>query len=159
MDLPSLRDEINELFKRSPHLGGHAEFISLHRYERVLRRVADHFLARGMLDLERGWWWEHLRGESHGLTPTDPLAVVRLLLSPTTRYWFIASEGLDRPKWVLEADGFGIMTILTELHHFEYYIVEKKLAWMMGENHHGVVFGVGDDIVSRLRGLSSGGAA
>lgn len=46
--------------------------------------------------------------------------------------------------------------MLREMHHFEYYVLHKKLAWLLCENNHGVLFAVGEDMPEELRRASGG---
>ena len=42
------------------------------------------------------------------------------------------------------------MAILDELHFVEFYLVERKFKWLLGENHHNVVFASGEHAVNAL---------
>lgn len=149
MNLPSLRDDITAVLKRSPAGNGFL-FVSPVAFQQVMRRIADRFLRNGVLDMGRTWWWECLRGDCRTCTPADPIGAVRALLNDHEEYWFIASEAHSGVKWLCEAKGGDIVAVLREMHRFEYYIVEKKLAWLLGENHHGVLFSTGDGMQERL---------
>jgi hypothetical protein len=149
MSLPTLRDEITLVLKQSPGGAGFS-FVSPVAFQQVIRRIADRFLQRGILDMDCAWWWECLRGECYGYAPADTIGVVKSLLKDDEEYWFIASEEHSGTKWLCEAKGSSIVEVLREMHHFEYYIVEKKLKWLLGENHHGDLFAAGDEMPKRL---------
>lgn len=150
MNRPTLRDEITATLKLMPERGGFS-FVSPTKYESVIRRIADRFLRRGILDVDCAWWWECLKKDEDGFAPSDPIGVIENLLNQQEEYWFIASEEHSGPKWLCEAGGSRIVEVLREMHHFEYYIVQKKLAWLLGENHHGFLFAAGDDMPHRLQ--------
>ena len=41
--------------------------------------------------------------------------------------------------------------MLGEITHFEYFLVPKKLDWLLCENHHEVLYGVGEPIIEKLK--------
>jgi hypothetical protein len=70
------------------------------------------------------------------------------ILTPADRYWFVAKSATPAKKesefWLYEATGRAILQNLSEAHFHEYYIVEKKMSWLLCENHHGVIIACGD---------------
>ncbi|WP_425556402.1 DUF6756 family protein [Hymenobacter saemangeumensis] len=42
------------------------------------------------------------------------------------------------------------------MYAFEYYLVSKKYEWLLGVNHHDVLFGVGELMVQRIKVLEQG---
>ena len=77
----------------------------------------------------------------------DALEVLRSVLPTNVPVWFVA-EDFGRTK---ERGG--------EHHLFEYYIVGRKLGWMVAENHHDVLMAVGEPVASRLDALRPARAA
>lgn len=56
---------------------------------------------------------------------------------PTTDdVWFIVDEDNDQ-KFVFSLPLSEIKNIIEECRYFEYYIVDKKLKWLLAENDHG----------------------
>lgn len=49
------------------------------------------------------------------------------------------------------------MRVLGEHHLFEYFIVGWHLEWMVGENHHDVLFAVGEPLASKLFAVRDAG--
>ena len=47
----------------------------------------------------------------------------------------------------------AIARTLRHSYAFEYYLIAKDLSWLICANHHGVLFGVGDPVRSRVRSL------
>jgi hypothetical protein len=46
-----------------------------------------------------------------------------------------------------------IAELLGDLYGFEYYIVSKKFEWLLCEDHHGVLIGVGQPVIERIENL------
>ena len=128
-----LRDVITTALSQLP--GVDFRFVRLHEYQELLEKIAERFLARGVRDLSKTWLWEYFHTPISGSYPEDSLAELEKRLSPDERYWFLASEE-DGKYWVADGTGAGILAVLRETHHFEYYIVERKLSWLLCENHH-----------------------
>lgn len=120
-------------------------------WKSILERIADRFLQGGVRDLTHPWWWERLKNESHGFAPYDAVLAVSELLDDQESYWFIASEEHAGKKWLCEANRAGIAELLANMYYFEYYIVHKKLHWLLGENHHGVLFATGEAMPDKLQ--------
>lgn len=73
---------------------------------------------------------------------------------PDTAVWFIA-EDCDRPTYpVYDAKPAAIKQLLGECFAFEYYLIAKDWSWLLCENHHDTLIGLGEPIKSRLARLS-----
>lgn len=101
------------------------------------------------------WWWEHLRqldfvathipdeGWSNQLLPEDVADV-----------WFVVeSWGQKKQFSVYDVLSKHLQSILEECPYFEYYVVAKDLSWLIGENHHGYFFFVGESVAVRIQQL------
>ena len=42
-----------------------------------------------------------------------------------------------------------------KMYGFEYYIVSKKFEWLLGEDHHGVLIGIGQPMAEKIEYLIS----
>lgn len=121
----------------------------------LIRSVGTRFVD----DPTRRWWWEGLCQPNASLHVADgrgldlvaslvPLACERVLL--------VASDG-DRPAWPVFSVARGSLApVLGHCPAFEYLIVASDHSWLMGENHHDVVFAAGEAVVERLRALVRG---
>jgi hypothetical protein len=55
----------------------------------------------------------------------------------------------QRTFWLYEGRINAIISILKELSFEEYYIVSKKLEWILCENHHNLLIGSGKHIMKK----------
>ena len=64
--------------------------------------------------------------------------------------YLLIEDTFDK-MWVYETAPDLIQVVLGELWGCDYLVVDKKLTWLMGEDHESVVFACGDKAVTRLR--------
>ena len=152
--MSSRRDEIEEA-RRSLGIGvDDFDLVAPHQAPAVLRKISDTFTSLGHLAEKRLWWWEHLKGKQVTLWPNSLAEALCALIAPAETYWFLAeeSEHLKNgfPFWLYRGSGQAILRILAETPHFEFYIVENHLEWLLCSNHHNALIGVGNEVTSRL---------
>lgn len=132
----TLRDEITAILNELSISDFH--FVRLTAYEELLDRIAERFLVRGRADLKYIWLWEHFREPAFSFSASSPIGFLGERLPKDQRYWFLASDE-DGKYWVADTTGGAMIQVLEEMRCFEYYIVERKLQWILCENHHGVL--------------------
>ncbi|WP_035615508.1 DUF6756 family protein [Haloferula sp. BvORR071] len=135
--MKNLRDNITQVLKEHPAI--EFRFCRVGQYEAVLDSIAERFLSRGRYDLSRIWLWEAFDQITESYVPADVFAEWRKRLHPEESYWFLASDE-DGKYWVAEGTGSAIPEILRETPPFEYYIIDRKMSWILCENHHGTLF-------------------
>lgn len=131
----TIRDDLNIAIKEKK-IGG-LTFIRLTKYEAVLNRIAERFLAHGRLSLNYVWLWEHFQNPMVVSTEKQTTSFLTDCLLLNERYWFVASEE-DGKYWVAESTGKAIIQVVEEMYPFEYYIAQRDFKWLLCENHHGV---------------------
>ena len=155
----STRNQIEAARRSLGIAANELELVAPHRAPAVLRRISDKFTTLGHLAEDRLWWWEHLKGRQATHWPTSLLQGVRGRIDQTGVYWFLAEESESQkrgfPFWLYLGNGAAILRILAETPHFEFYVVENHLEWLLCSNHHNALIGVGTDMVSRLEKLVS----
>jgi len=107
---------------------------------------------------ERRWWWESFKNESASLEYEDNKGFERLAVivpNPKEKVWFVAEEDQLPFYPIYEATTETIAKIISECYAFEYYIIPKTKAWLLCENHHNTVIGVGEIIVNKLQSKSA----
>lgn len=110
------------------------------RHAAILARIAETFATRTP-------WWEHLRGATHFAVEDGRAWLAERL--PDAEVWLVVEDfpttgnrKAHGDLWLLEGDASAALALLAELHFVEYYLVDRKMTWMLGENHHGIVFEV-----------------
>ncbi len=107
------------------------------------------------------WWHSNIpssmpRKSKHIDDQTGFQMISHLVPEPLEPIWFVCENwgaveprGCDR-MIVFEATAIAIEQVVGESYGFEYVLVSKDLDWMIGENHHDVVFAVGTLVANRL---------
>lgn len=136
--------------------------VSPHRYEPILKAIIDKFTTLGYHQGRWACWlWGHYKGETRGFCPEDTLEVLSRALFPGELVWFVAEDSgaddLGTKKsgnfWLFEGRTEAVPAVLGEMHFFEFYIVSRKLEWLVGQNHHGYMSIVGQPMIDRFRDL------
>ena len=121
------------------------------RFRRLPPRVAEcvhlsalrHFVPHG----EPRWWWEHFPVSTAVAFPGGDgwRHLTDIAPDADERVWFL----VDGSIW--EATVRDIQAVIGECDGFEYYLIQQEHHWLICENHHGVVIGVGKAVEERLR--------
>jgi hypothetical protein len=127
--------------------------VGITEWEPIMKRIEDKFVSARYDKLL--WWWNgYLKGPVYSvLLPGWPADALPKLIPLHEQVWFIAE---DDKFWLFEGNVESIQKVLAESHAFEYYIVSKKYEWLLCENHHDVLFGVGEIIVEKLKQFEQG---
>lgn len=131
--------------------------VSLHEYEQILVSILDQFTTLGKKGLNNSRWWESFKEPYTSIHLSYAPGILQKLVPPKETVWFVAEDWRGTKQhsnfWLYESTVDVIAKLLGEMHGFEYYIVSKKFEWLLGEDHHGVLIGVGKPIVERIKSL------
>ena len=132
-----------------------------HRHESIFCQILESFTVLGPRGIPRTWWWEHLKGASVSVNVEDGVATLQQLLPADLPVWLVVedfpSTGNQKSKgyhWLIETDADAAMRVLKELPYIEYYLVDRKFAWLLCEDHHGVLHGSGAMAIGWLQQIS-----
>ena len=129
------------------------------RAQEVLDRVLDSFTAGGRGERRRHWLWNDLREPRFFAADRHDLDVLLALGPPTTPVWVIVEDFSNAkegpPFWVFEATLAAAVATLKNHHLLEFYVVSRPLTWLVGENHHDLLFAAGEHAIGVLRDLES----
>jgi len=99
------------------------------------------------------WAWERFKGPHESFVSKNNNVYEYLKNILGNEYvWFIAEDSYSK-MWVYEAKADAIPLVLGETNYFEYYIVSKKLDWLLCENHHGYLSVVGEGMLNRCKAM------
>lgn len=108
-------------------------------------------------DDNKHWWWESFSQPSFSVQFPDGKGyelITKLVPSSTELVWFLADEEQLSVFPVYEGTPEAIQSILGECYAFEYYIVPKTKEWLLCENHHNNIIGIGEQVISNLKQYS-----
>lgn len=124
-----------------------------HRYRGILERIIAERTHLSKDAVSALWWWEALREPVSYRHVPDPLATLALLVPQGEHVWFVAEESGAKDQgnfWLYEGTIASICSVLRECPAFEYYIVARKMDWLLCENHHGQVIASGQPVAAAL---------
>jgi len=121
--------------------------------ERVYKSALRHFVQKG----DPRWWWEHFsKGISvQFIDDTGWQSITQIVPDADEPVWFIVEDFVPPEYSVWNASSQDIQSVIAECPFFEFYIIQKDFRWLVCENHHGVVFAVGNEVEERLGELSN----
>ena len=120
----------------------------------VLKQVFDRFATTHVTGVT--WLWEFLREPNTSIQFDDALPFVKPLFAPHTPVWLMVEDTWGKKRgnyWLFESTYGTAVAVLENFHFIEYYLVDRKLDWMLMENHHGYVIGVGEPALAAVRDL------
>jgi hypothetical protein len=128
------------------------------RAEAVLDAVLATFTTGGVGNRGRLWIWEALRDPQFSVVGQRELESLLILGSPDTPVWLVVEDfdgtKQDSPFWVFEATLEAAVATLKNHHLLEFYIVSRALTWLVGENHHNVLFAAGGHAVAAFQRIA-----
>lgn len=101
----------------------------------------------------RRWWWEAFRDPSASKAFPGDMGfehIVELVPNRSEICWFVVEDVKADSYPVYEATPEDVASIVGECFAFEYYIAPKSKNWLICENHHGRIIGVGEEIVRAI---------
>lgn len=116
------------------------------KWREILKQILDKFADTYKLDVSQ--LWSHLKCPGTSVQTENGLECISSLVDPGTNVWLLV-EDWDRTKkqgnyWVFEGSYGAVIRVLNNMHCVEYYIVDLRLNWMILENHHDILVGVGE---------------
>ena len=110
--------------------------------EIIFKDCLAHFVRSG----DRRWWWEDFNQEVSFCIEDAELPFERLneiIPELESKVWLIVEDD-DEPFYpVYEIVAKRITEIIGESFGFEYYIIPKDKSWLICENHHSQLIGIG----------------
>lgn len=123
------------------------DVIGIHDWPDIFKKIEAKFIVKENTNTRFNWWWDNLKSDRFSLEfPNDDAwTYLDQLIDKSEKVWFIACDSSRDPSkyWLFEGFIEPIQQILGRLNAFEYYLVSKKYDWLLAENHHGYLIGLG----------------
>jgi len=121
--------------------------------EAIYKSLIETFVEGG----DRRWWWESFRDHSESITFDDGKGFERLaefVPNKSEVVWFVVEDDQLPYYPIFEATTENIIKIIGECFAFEYYLVSKDKSWLLCENHHNRIIGVGKNVARAIMQVS-----
>lgn len=127
------------------------------RWQEVLRSILERFTVT--CNHSQTWLWDDLKLPGVSAQIPDALDRLDAFIAYDTKIWLLL-EDWDGTKqhgnyWLFEGLYGAVVRILRNMHGIEYYLIDRRLQWMLVENHHEVLIGVGEPAESFVAGLKA----
>lgn len=126
------------------------------------RALTEAMLARFTGGKDARWWWETFTLPYTATRFGDGKAfsrIEKIVPNAAERVWFVVEDDEAAAFPIYETSPTIARKIIGECYGFEYYLVAKDFAWLLCENHHDVMFAIGEGLGIRLvkAGAEQGG--
>ncbi|MDR2212928.1 MAG: hypothetical protein LBE21_04810 [Pseudomonadales bacterium] len=154
--MDTIREQITKAAKALGIEDG-MKLVAPHRYQAILERIMLNRTTLSKSAVAAAWWWEALREPvAYMNPPLDTLATLKALVNSDEPVWFVVEA--DSPKkqgnfWLYESTIEPICAVLQALPFVEYYVVARKMQWLICENHHNQLIASGEPMASKLERL------
>lgn len=102
---------------------------------------------------DRRWWWESFKEDSKSITFDDGKGFDRISsIVPTSEeiVWFVVEDDQLPYYPIFECTITNAIKIVSECFAFEYYLIPKNKSWLICENHHNRIIGVGNQVTQSI---------
>jgi hypothetical protein len=112
------------------------------------KKVFDDLLTHFVKSGDRRWWWEDFKDVSFSFSGnTKPFELLNEIIPETKdKVWLMVEDDQEDFYPIYETRPEIISQIIGECFGFEYYLIDKNKDWLICENHHNQLIGVGDKL-------------
>jgi len=109
--------------------------------------LLDWFVKSG----DRRWWWEDFKLQSFNLLDYDkPFEHLNEIIPDLDKnVWLMVEDDQESFYPIYDCSPKIISQLIGECFGFEYYVIDKNKGWLICENHHNRMIGVGDIIKAK----------
>ena len=134
--------------------------VNLTQIENIDRKFMLSFTKNGRQSTKfYGWIWECLKDENqwgkHSPDYKKTSEIIRYTAGTTNEdlYIIFTESYRERDKfWYYEGKTDAMITVIEETAGIdEFYIFDKKFTYIIGQNHHDVIFATGNEKTERLK--------
>ncbi|AHM59241.1 hypothetical protein D770_04870 [Flammeovirgaceae bacterium 311] len=132
--------------------------VGIHEWPLIMKKIERAFVVKENSNTRFNWWWENLKGVPYQIhfKKDDAYKCLYKLVDDNENIWFIISDSDHNLSkfWLFQGYIGPIQTLIEEHYAFEYYLVSKKYEWLLCENRHGTLIGIGTMVVKMQALLS-----
>lgn len=118
------------------------------------RIIFEHALKTFVGGNDRKWWWEGFSKKSTYVKIENGdgyKLIIEIVPDKEEKIWWIVEEDLLPYYPVYETSPKVAKEVIGECYGFEYYIIDKDDRWLLCENHHDYLIGIGDLVEEKIK--------
>ncbi len=107
---------------------------------------------------DRKWWWEDFSKKSTSIKIESGdgfKLIVEIVPDQEEKIWWIVEEDLLPYYPVYETSVKVAKEVIGECYGFEYYLIAKDDQWLLCENHHDYLIGIGDAVEEKIKQIKA----
>ncbi len=112
--------------------------------KKLYYELLDRFVKSG----DRRWWWEDFKEDWFNFIDYEmPFEHLNQIIPRTNRkVWLMVEDDQEDYYPIYECNSSIIGKIIGECFGFEYYVIDKDKEWLICENHHNRLIGIGQKL-------------
>ncbi len=101
------------------------------------------------------WWWEDFRQDNFIISGfEEPYKhLINIIPNIQEKVWLITEDDGKVRFQIYECRPEILTKLIGECYGFEYYIINKEMKWLICENHHGILIGIGENLKKHIVGF------
>lgn len=102
-------------------------------------------LDRFVISGDRRWWWEDFKIEDFDFVDSEkPFEKLNEIIPDLNKkVWLMVEDDQEEYYPIYDCEPSIIGQIIGECFGFEYYVIDKNMDWLICENHHNRLIGLG----------------
>ncbi|MCL3782745.1 hypothetical protein EMN47_20350 [Prolixibacteraceae bacterium JC049] len=106
--------------------------------------LLDFFVSSG----DRRWWWEDFKLASFDFVEYEkPFEKLHEIIPDLeNKVWLMVEDDQEEYYPIYDCEPSIIGQVIGECFGFEYYVIDKKMDWLICENHHNRLIGLGQKL-------------
>jgi len=117
--------------------------------KRIYDDLLNHFVKSG----DRRWWWEDFKVESFNFKeyekPFEHLN--QILIEFQNNVWLMVEDDQEEFYPIYDCSPAIVGKLIGDCFGFEYYLIDKNKEWLICENHHNRLIGIGEKLKDKNR--------
>lgn len=144
VNLGEVSQEISNAIKTLNFTDKEVSLLDLDSGKKLYFELLDFFVSSG----DRRWWWEDFKMESFDFVDYDkPFEKLNDIIPDLEKkVWLMVEDAQKEYYPIYNCEPSIIGQIIGECFGFEYYVIDKNMDWLICENHHNRLIGLGQKL-------------
>lgn len=136
--------EISNAIKTLNFTDNEISLLDLKSGKKLYFELLDFFVTSG----DRRWWWEDFKLESFDFVDYEkPFEKLNEIIPDLKKkVWLMVEDDQEEYYPIYTCEPSIIGQIIGECFGFEYYVIDKNMDWLICENHHNRLIGLGQKL-------------
>lgn len=140
--MSEVKDEVLNVINKLKYTDKDILILDSETVKRIYNDCLDYFVKSG----DRRWWWEDFKYDSFDFITHDKAfeQLIDIIPDLTKNVWLMIEDNSEAFYPIYDCNPNIIGQLIGECFGFEYYIIDKDKGWLICENHHNRLIGVGE---------------